>query len=109
MVIYTFSEKERDRVRSKMDEIRKKEEINCGVNLRRAGRYWQDMFPELFGKEIKNYKPFYRNELIFRKLADKAKNQEEIEDLEKQIFDINTKEHLAWLNNLDSIIKTLRK
>ncbi|MEM2560483.1 MAG: hypothetical protein QXD53_06830 [Candidatus Bathyarchaeia archaeon] len=58
------------------------------------------MFPELFGKDVNGYKPFYSDEFEFRKLADKAKNQEEIEVIEEKIFGINTKKHLELLVSL---------
>ncbi len=49
------------------------------------------MFPELFDKGVNNYKPFYSDKFKFRKLTDKAESQKEIEAIEKETFEIDTK------------------
>jgi hypothetical protein len=97
IVAYAHSIEERDKISAVFRKISRQNDINCRIFWRRAGRYWQDMFPELFGKDLNKYKPFYKEIFKFRKLADKAKSQEDIEAIEGKIFGINTVKHLEWL------------
>jgi hypothetical protein len=100
IVAYAHSVEERERILEVFKKISAENAIRCRIQCRHAGRYWQDMFPELFGKDVNNYKPFYSREFKFRKLADKAKSQEEIEAIEERIFGINTKKNLESLRAL---------
>lgn len=86
IVAYAHSIEERERILKVFRKISDENDIKCRITWRYAGRYWQDMFPELFGKDINDYKPFYQDYFEFRKSADKAKNQEEIEAIEEEIF-----------------------
>lgn len=107
IVAYAHSIEERDKILEIFRKISTENNINCRILWRHAGRYWQDMFPELFGNDVNHYKPFYQEIFEFRKLADKAKNQEEIEAIEEKMFGINTKKHLerlAFLYKLSSSI-----
>jgi len=93
MVIYTHGEEDRDAVYQKLYEICRKVRVSCRIRFRRAGRYWQDMFPELWGKSLTGYKPFYRDFFEFRKKVEslsekelKKKVLEEIRRLELSCF-----------------------
>lgn len=97
IIAYARSVEKREKILGVFRKISTGNAINCRILWRHAGRYWQDMFPELFGQDIDNYKPFYGEEFKFRKLADEAKNQEEIEAIEENMFRINTKKHLERL------------
>lgn len=109
IVAYAHSVEERDRILETFKKISAENAINRRILWRHAGRYWQDMFPELFSKNVNGYRPFYRDEFEFRKLADKAKNQEEIEAIEEKVFGINTKKHLEQLISLYASLDRLRK
>lgn len=99
MVIYTHSKDDRDRVLLKLDEICSMEGINCRIRFRRGGRYWQDMFPELFGKSLRGYRPFYLKFFEFRRRVETLSEEEleervieEITRLEKLILERRLKE-----------------
>ena len=79
MVTYTHSKDDRDRVRRKLGEICNREGIDCRVRFRRAGRYWQDMFPELFWKLLRGYRPFYSEFFEFRRKVETL-SEEELEE-----------------------------
>ena len=79
MVIYVNSKEDRDRVRLKLGEICNKEGVDCRIRSRKAGRYWQDMFPELFGKSLRGYRPFYPEFFEFRRKAETL-SEEELEE-----------------------------
>jgi hypothetical protein len=104
IVAYAHSIEERERILEMFRKIARENTIDCRILWRQAGRYWQDMFPELFGIDVNGYKPFYSDEFEFRKLADKARSQEEIEAIEKKIFGIDTKKHLEQLTSLYSTL-----
>ncbi|MEM0049559.1 MAG: hypothetical protein QXW39_03375 [Candidatus Bathyarchaeia archaeon] len=67
------------------------------------------MFPELSGNDVNYYKPFYQEIFEFRKLADKAKNQEEIEAIEEKVFGINTEKCLKQLISFYASLDRLGK
>jgi len=54
MVIYAHSKDDKDRVHWKLSEICNREEIDCRIRFRRAGHYWQYVFPEIFGKSLRS-------------------------------------------------------
>ena len=76
MVIYTYSKDDRERVCLKLSEICNREGIYCRIRFRRAGRYWQDMFPELFGKSLRVYMPFYSEFFEFRREVETLSEEE---------------------------------
>ncbi|MCD6466152.1 hypothetical protein J7L27_07305 [Candidatus Bathyarchaeota archaeon] len=76
MVIYTHSKDDRDRVRLKLSEICNRDGIDCRIRFRRAGRYWQDMFPELFRKSLRGYIPFYSEFFEFRRKVETLSEEE---------------------------------
>lgn len=71
LVMYTRSVRERFRLQHLFWKVREECGVACNVNSRRAGRYWEDLFPELFDKELESYEPFYEDIFEFRKVADK--------------------------------------
>ena len=79
IVIYAPSKDDRDRVHLKLKEICNREGINCRIRFRRAGRYWQDIFPELFEKSLRDYRPFYPEFFEFRRKAETL-SEEELEE-----------------------------
>jgi len=85
IVIYAPSKDDRDRVRLKLKEICNREGINCRIRFRRAGRYWQDMFPELFEKSLRDYRPFYPEFFEFRRKAETLSEEELEERVIKEI------------------------
>jgi len=87
MVIYVMgkhSEKEKIKVQRFFRELVGKEGIRARVFARHNGRYWQDMFPELFGKNVENYKPFYLKYYEFRLRADSLPLKEVVENAKEE-------------------------
>lgn len=78
----------------------KENNIKCRVFIRKAGRYWQDMFPELFGKTFENYEPFYKDYYEFRKKANKLSEEKIKEMVKKEISELE--EFYELFNNFSS-------
>lgn len=95
LVIVYIEEKTEKESESKAKELQtffskliKENNIKCRVLIRKAGRYWQDMFPELFEKTFENYKPFYKDYYDFRKEADKLPEEKIKEMVKKEILEL---------------------
>jgi len=79
IVIYVMgknSETRKDEVRRFFRNLITSEGIKARVSYRHAGRYWQDMFPELFGKRLEGYRPFYKKYYDVRLEADGLPDEE---------------------------------
>jgi len=79
IVIYVMgkdSETRKNEVRRFFRDLITSEGIKARVSYRHAGRYWQDMFPELFGKRLEGYRPFYKKYYDVRLEADGLPDEE---------------------------------
>jgi len=88
IVIYVMgedSETRKNEVHRFFRNLITNEGITARVFHRHAGRYWQDMFPELFGKRLEDYKPFYREYYDVRLKADRLSDEEIIKRARKEL------------------------
>ncbi len=86
VVAYAGSREEMEKIRQKFKRIADEAGIRGRFPYRHAGRYWQDLFPEFFGRQVDGYQPFNPELFGFRKKADKLESLPEIEKLAEEMF-----------------------
>jgi len=74
VVAYAGSRGATDKIRQKFKKIADEAGIRGRFPYRHAGRYWQDLFPEFFGRQVNRYQPFNPELFEFRKIADKLES-----------------------------------
>jgi hypothetical protein len=88
VVGYARSKEGAERIMAGFSRIADEAGVDCRITQRWAGRYWQDLFPEFFGKSVRGYRAFYSRLFDFRKKADKLASLEEIEKLAIQMLGV---------------------
>lgn len=85
MVIYTHGERERDEVASRLMEIITEGQMTCRMDHKKAGHYWQDMFPEMFGFVREDYRPLTQGYFDFRDRAERLSEEELVQRVAQEI------------------------
>ncbi len=85
LVIDADGREDCDELGAQMEEISKDGEMDYKVEWRRAGQYWEDMFPELFGQRRDAYEPHTRGYSEFRERAEKLSEDDLAERVSEEI------------------------